>query len=82
MSDMHEFDRSVIHDATLSAAFKAVCPADVDFSMSVDIDDIVEVILAWSPVCPMPCDADTNFDQRVDIDDIVEVILWWGTCYQ
>jgi hypothetical protein len=58
------------------------CPADVNSSGIVDVDDLVAVILAWGP-CPTPpasCDADTNASGAVDADDLLSVILAWGAC--
>jgi hypothetical protein len=58
------------------------CPADVDSSGAVDVDDLVAVILAWGN-CPKPpaaCGADTDDSGAVDVDDLVAVILAWGDC--
>jgi hypothetical protein len=55
----------------------ADCPADVDGTGTVDVDDLVAVILAWGTDDP---DADVTGDGTVDVDDLVEVILSWGPC--
>jgi YVTN family beta-propeller protein len=62
----------------------APCPADVDGSGSVDVDDLVAVILGWGAcadcVPPTDCPADTDGNCAVDVDDLVAVILGWGAC--
>ncbi len=57
------------------------CPADIDGSGSVDVDDLITVILAWG-VCgdPQNCPADTDGNGSVDVDDLIAVILAWGAC--
>ena len=56
----------------------ASCPADVDGSGAVDIDDIFAVLSAWGP-CD-DCPEDVNDDGYVDIDDIFAVLANWGPC--
>jgi glucose/arabinose dehydrogenase len=57
------------------------CEGDVNVSASVDVDDLIAVILGWGPctappsVCP-----DVNGSGTVDIDDLISVILNWGDC--
>ncbi|MHC5001583.1 MAG: di-heme oxidoredictase family protein [Planctomycetota bacterium] len=53
------------------------CLADVDGSGAVDVDDLVEVILAWGP-CGGDCPADIDASGAVDVDDLIAVILGWG----
>jgi hypothetical protein len=55
-------------------------PGDVTHDMNVNVDDLIEVILAWGdcPSRPDPCDADASRDGVVDVDDLVMVILNWG----
>jgi hypothetical protein len=58
------------------------CPVDIDNSGSVDVDDLIAVILQWGP-CPAPpaaCAADVDDDSDVDVDDLIAVILGWGPC--
>jgi hypothetical protein len=52
---------------------------DVTGDGVVNVDDLVEVILAWGacPVPPGPCPADVDGDGLVDVDDLVLVILNW-----
>jgi T5SS/PEP-CTERM-associated repeat protein len=56
-----------------------ICPADVTGDMNVDVQDLVEVVLAWGP-CPAPCTPDVNDDGVVDVQDLVEIVLAWGPC--
>lgn len=57
------------------------CDADIDMTGSVDVDDLVAVILAWGPCPPdLPCPADIDGSTVVDVDDLVAVILAWGPC--
>jgi hypothetical protein len=58
------------------------CPGDVDSTCTVDVDDLVNVILAWGACSgcpedtyPAPCG-----NGQVDVDDLVAVILGWGAC--
>jgi subtilisin-like proprotein convertase family protein len=64
-----------------------VCEGDTDDSGAVDVDDLVNVILAWGPCpnCPPdPCAADVfpfpAGDCNVNVDDLVSVVLNWGDC--
>lgn len=54
------------------------CPADVNGSNNVDIDDLLAVINAWGPCAS--CPADVNNSGNVDIDDLLAVINAWGPC--
>jgi 6-phosphogluconolactonase (cycloisomerase 2 family) len=58
------------------------CPADVDGSGVVDVDDLIAVILGWGPCGkpPASCPGDVNNSGAVDVDDLVAVILAWGPC--
>jgi 3-phytase len=60
------------------AAARIACPADADGSGAVDVDDLVETVLAWGTVGFDPADADD--DGVVGVDDLLEVILAWGPC--
>ncbi|UCD75007.1 MAG: right-handed parallel beta-helix repeat-containing protein [Phycisphaerales bacterium] len=57
------------------------CPADVNDSGKVDIQDVFDVLGAWGP-CDDPddCPSDVNFDGVVDIEDIFAVLAAWGPC--
>jgi hypothetical protein len=69
---------SVANVATGRGAF--VSPGDVNVDDSVDVDDLIAVILAWG-VCPAPpatCLADVDGNGQVDVDDLIAVILNWG----
>jgi hypothetical protein len=54
------------------------CPADINASGAVDIDDLLAVISAWGPCTG--CDPDINSSGAVDIDDLLAVISAWGPC--
>jgi hypothetical protein len=55
-------------------------PGDVNGDGSVDVDDLIAVILAWGacPAPPIECPADLNNSGSVDVDDLIAVILNWG----
>ena len=53
--------------------------ADVNIDGSVNVDDLVSVILAWGACGSLEtCLADINLDGTVDVDDLIAVILAWG----
>ncbi|UCD75020.1 MAG: hypothetical protein JSV91_14690 [Phycisphaerales bacterium] len=54
------------------------CPADVNGSGVVDIDDLFDVLSAWG-ACE-DCPEDINDDEMVNIDDVFEVLGNWGPC--
>jgi hypothetical protein len=56
-----------------------VSPADLDFNGVVDVDDLVELIVAWGD-CPrsQPCPADIDGNGAVDVDDLIVLILEWS----
>jgi thermitase len=64
--------RSYLADVVVSG-----CPADTNLDGTVDVDDLVAVILAWGGHDPA---ADTDNDGVVGVDDLVAVILAWGPC--
>jgi hypothetical protein len=45
----------------------------------VDVQDLVQVIVAWG-ACAGDCPADITGDGFVDVQDLVQMILGWGTC--
>jgi hypothetical protein len=51
--------------------------ADVNGDGSVNVDDLIEVIVRWG-ACPAPCPADINTSGAVDVDDLIAVILNWS----
>jgi hypothetical protein len=55
------------------------CPADD--SGTVDVDDLIAVILGWGACgnC-QSCQADVDDSCAVDVDDLIAVILAWGAC--
>ncbi|MHC5027631.1 MAG: S8 family serine peptidase [Planctomycetota bacterium] len=63
----------------LNLVYGEPCSGDVTGDGSVDVNDLVEIILAWG-VCGGDCPADVTGDGTVDVNDLVEVILAWGSC--
>jgi hypothetical protein len=61
-------------------SFPADCPADVNGSGAVDVDDLIAVILNWGCTAPAQCQGDANGSGGVDVDDLIAVILAWGVC--
>jgi hypothetical protein len=67
--------------------FVSNCPPDANGNASVDVDDLVAIILAWG-ACPTPCPgaacpadvAPLGGNCAVDVDDLIAVILGWGDC--
>ncbi len=55
----------------------AACPADTNGDGTVDVTDLIEVVVAWGTSDPA---ADVTGDGVVDVTDLVEVILAWGPC--
>jgi hypothetical protein len=61
--------------------FAVQCPADVNNSGAVDVNDLLAVILGWGCTNPPgPCPADVNGSGVVDVNDLLAVILSWGPC--
>jgi len=55
-------------------------PGDTNCSASVDVDDLVNVILDWNPPGPVGGNpTDVNRDNRIDIEDLIEVIRRWSS---
>ena len=54
------------------------CAGDVDGDGTVNVDDIIEVILAWGDTGPNP--ADLNGDQLVNSIDLALVLTYYGAC--
>ena len=54
------------------------CMGDVDHNGAVNVDDLLEILIAWGD--PTPGDADLTGDGIVDSQDLVMVLQGWGTC--
>lgn len=54
------------------------CVEDVNGSDTVDVDDLIAVILAWGNDGDDPADVDGS--GLVDVDDLLAIILAWGPC--
>lgn len=71
-----------IDDLHFGPPIPAPCPADLDGSGSVDLLDLLQVLMAWG-ACPPPpgsCDADLNGDASVDVLDLLGLLTSWGPC--
>ncbi len=57
-----------------------LCPSDIDGSGSVDVEDLVEVLLCFGDPATPPCDTgqDITQDGFVNVNDLVEVLLAFG----
>jgi hypothetical protein len=56
-------------------------PADVNGDGVVDVEDLVQVALAWGACagpCPPGCPEDTDGDCTVGVADLVAVVVGWG----
>lgn len=53
------------------------CPADRDGNGTVDVDDLILVLLAIGANDPI---GDVDGSGTVDIDDLIEILLAWGPC--
>jgi spore coat protein A len=79
------------HEMMRQFQAKIPCAEDTDRNGTVDVADLVELILDWG-ACPEPCselgevnDPDTcptdiNRDCSVDVVDLTALILAWGPC--
>jgi uncharacterized membrane protein len=58
---------------------RPVSPWDITGDASVNVDDLIAVILSWGD-CPeaAPCPADLTGNGQVDVDDLIQVILSWS----
>ncbi len=70
---------SLVLDVTVEIVGAADCPADLNHDGTIDVLDLVQLIVAWG-ACPAPCAADVTGDGAVDVLDLVQVILGWGPC--
>jgi hypothetical protein len=58
------------------------CPADLDTSGYVGVDDLLAVLAAWGPYepCPPFAPADIDRDCDVGVNDLLAVLAAWGPC--
>jgi len=54
------------------------CQGDVDHNGAVNVDDLLEIFIAWGD--SNPGEADLNGDGEVNGADLVLVLDGWGTC--
>jgi hypothetical protein len=55
------------------------CAADTNGSGTVDVEDLLAVIMDWG-TDGSASNGDVNNDGTVNVDDLVEVLLAWGAC--
>ena len=58
------------------------CPADLDRSGAVDVNDLLSVVTGWGP-CPDDepgCPGDADDSGAVDVIDLLMIITTWGPC--
>jgi hypothetical protein len=76
-------DAALAVSVLLNCTGNTACPSDVNRDGSVDIADLVAVVLDWgcagSPGC---CTGDASFDGFTTTEDLVQVVLDWGPCGQ
>ncbi|MEE8458277.1 MAG: PQQ-binding-like beta-propeller repeat protein, partial [Phycisphaerales bacterium] len=60
------------------AAGEAACPADLDGSGTVGIEDFLALLALWGPCAG--CAADLDGDGAVTITDLLAVLAAWGLC--
>ena len=57
------------------------CPADIDGTGTVDVNDLLAVITGWGPCAnPNNCPGDINGSGTIDVNDLLAVITAWGQC--
>jgi hypothetical protein len=54
------------------------CPGDIDGNASVDIDDLIAILLSWGDTGQSPADVDGS--GMVDAADLSYVLVFWGGC--
>ena len=59
-----------------ASAGPSTCPADINNSGAVDVDDLIAVINGWGGNGP----GDIDGSGTVDVDDLLAVINGWGAC--
>ena len=65
----------------MTASVSGGCLGDANNSGTVDVDDLIIVVLDWGCVNPPgPCPGDVDNSGVVNVDDLVTVILNWGPC--
>jgi hypothetical protein len=68
------FDDLII-DETVCA--EGMCPTDVNNDNLTNVDDLIEVLLAWGT---KSMDADVTGDGAINVDDLIAVVLAFGPC--
>ncbi|MHC4083034.1 MAG: GC-type dockerin domain-anchored protein [Planctomycetota bacterium] len=58
--------------------FQIPCPGDINGDGAVDVNDFIQILVAWGP-CP-GCPADINGDGVVNVQDFLALLARWGPC--
>ncbi len=79
--DALAFAEAAVDDVVLAGvACGSPCPADLDGSGAVGLDDLLAVLSTFGPCGGPPCPADLDGSGAVDFDDLVAVLAAWGDC--
>ncbi len=80
--DDSQFGDEAYHLYVLAPYESLTCAADIDGSGTVEVMDLLAVIVGWTDACDsvVGCLADTNGDCAVDVTDLIAVISGWGVC--
>ncbi|MDG2422387.1 MAG: hypothetical protein P8M22_00260 [Phycisphaerales bacterium] len=75
-------NKNQVFTFTLNQAKSGECPADVNYSGGVDVEDLLAVINSWGscPTYSRICETDTDGDTVVGIDDLLHIIDNWANC--
>ena len=57
---------------------EGACQGDTNGDLLVNVDDLLNVLIAWGPCTNCPEDIDMN--GTVNIDDLLIIIAAWGVC--
>ncbi|HRQ76773.1 MAG TPA: hypothetical protein PK098_12735 [Phycisphaerales bacterium] len=70
-----------LHSVGLRSIARPACPADLNGSGNVDVQDLLILLGAWGP-CPKSdvCLADLNYSGAVDVQDLLILLGAWGPC--
>ena len=55
-----------------------VSDSSMDADGAVDVDDLVELLLAWGPCGGGDCPADLDGDGAVTVQDLLKLLVSWG----
>ena len=64
----------------VDACFSTTCEGNTNGDLAVDVEDLVNVILAWDSTEFCGTGPDVSPNGIIDVEDLVVVILNWGSC--